>query len=522
MKKTVITCSVLFIIALVFRLTGISFHSLWFDETSTAFVVSQPASNVIKTVYTVESTPPIFFFLEKMFIGVFHLRISEFSLRFLPVVFGALSCVLFFFLFKEIPNKKIEYFAFFLIVTSNFHITASQNARVYSLLFLMVLSTLLLTLQWWKKPDTQRSLMLFLSAALTVQTHYFAVFWIIALFITIFIVKPKDKQLGHYLSLWAAAGFVSFGPLVPLLLAQIHYEIEPIIRGYLMAKWAPGIFYSPIKVLIGAYLSKISAFRDISIIDLFGIVPILLLIAIVAFSFIRRMRQNDVSDAEKIITFSLIGSFVLHIVIGWKVPTIHPQYMAYFLLLLFGCIIANIPSRHGFRISVFVFLIAFNAIAHFKYYASEKSYHEPWREIAEAVDQCLVKNGNGSDPIISEYMICFPLAFYLKNKSAPLYQNYTPFAPSLEINFARLNVFGSVFFTDLFNFNYFPIEKRASFLDICAEHKQGFFIDKRDTPLETLPTRLNQTYSGSVDFALLKTINTNNGAIAILKWKTHQ
>ena len=61
------------------------------------------------------------------------------------MLFGALACVIFFLLFKEISTGRSSFFAFFLIAFSNFHLFTSQNARVYSLLCLLVFLTLLLT-----------------------------------------------------------------------------------------------------------------------------------------------------------------------------------------------------------------------------------------------------------------------------------------------------------------------------------------------------------------------------------------
>ncbi len=508
----------LFIIALSLRMPGMSFHALWFDETSTAFVVSQPISNVLKTINTIEATPPLFFFLEKAFISVFHVKPSEFSLRFLPVVFGALSCVLFFFLFREIADKKIVFYAFFLLALSNFHIATSQDARAYSLLVLMVIATLYSTLLWWKKPSVARSIFLMVSVAVCVHVHYYAVLWVIALFLAILLAKPKDKLLKYCLLLVTAAGCISFAPLVPLFLTHIHYELDPV-KDYLLNKWLPGIFYSPVKVLLGAYLFKIHSISELSFIDLAGIVPVLTLLTVALCVFARRLRRNEVSDQEKIISFSLIASFGLHTIIGWKVPTIHPQYMVHFLILLFGLIMINLPSRRALRALAFGSLAVFNLIANVRYYASSIPYIEPWRDIAAAIDNRIAQDGFGSEPIISEYATCVSIGFYLKNKNSALFQTYSPFYPDVKNNYARLNLFGNNFFTELFHFRYFSIEQRTSLNDIMATYKCGILVERRNPPLTTLRERLNKTYKGSVDFTLIKMVPTNQGEIALLHWR---
>ena len=519
MKKIIVIGCALFLVALLFRLPGISFHSLWFDETSTAFCVTQSSyGDMLKTVHTMEATPPLFFVLEKSFIDLFHLRLNEFSLRFLPMLFGALACVIFFLLFKEISTGRSSFFAFFLIAFSNFHLFTSQNARVYSLLGLLVFLTLLLTVRWWKKPSRGYSIALFISVVFTVQTHYYAVLWIAALFIGVLIIKFKDMRVKYYLFLLASAGVLSFAFLIPLFLVQIHYEINPI-REYLVSKWIPGIAFSPIKVLLGAYLFKINSLREITVFDIAGIVPVVLLIAIAAFFFLRRLHEKTVSDSEKIVSFSLIAAFCFHVMTGWKVPTIHPQYMEHFLLLLFGCIMVNTSFKKSAQIGAFCILLALNIAATVRYYGSSKPYLTPWRTIAAVVDSSMAAKGKKSETVLGEFTTCLPLAFYLKNDSASFYQIYTPFNPNSQHNFARLNVFGKAFITDLFHYKYFPMTGQLSFLDIIKETKEGFLLENGYDAINSFMKRLIQMYDDTIEFSVLKTFDANNGEFALIYWK---
>ena len=519
MKKKLLIGFVLFLIALLLRLPGISFHSLWFDETSTVFCVTQSGyGDMLKAVHTTESTPPLFFFLEKIFIDLFHLKLNELSLRFLPMLFGVLTCLIYFLLFREIGGGRTSFFAFFLIAFSNFYLFTSQNARVYSLLCLLVFLTLLLTVRWWKKPSRGYSIAFFISVVVTVQAHYYAALWVTALFISVLIIKFKDIRVKHYLSLLASSGVLSFAFLIPLFLAQVHYEINPI-RDYLLSKWIPGIAFSPIKVILGAYLFKINSLREITIFDVAGIVPVVLLIAIAAFFFLRRLREKTVSDSEKIVSFSVIAAFCLHVMIGWKVPSIHPQYMEHFLLLLFGLIMVNTSFKKSAQVGAFCILLALNIAATVRYYGSSKPYLTPWRNIAAAVDSCMTVKGKNSETVLGEYTTCLPIAFYLKNESASFYQIDSPFNPNFQHNFARLNLFGNAFITDLFHFKYFPMIGQISFMDIIKKTKQGFLVDNRYGAINSFMKRLIQIYDETIEFSVIKTFGANNGEIALIYWK---
>lgn len=518
MRKKILIGSALFLIALLLRLSGISFHSLWFDETSTALCVTQHSySDMLKTVHTIEATPPLFFILEKAFIDGLHLKLNEFSLRFPPVVCGALMCLLFFLIFQEFSSKKTSIFAFLLIAFSNFHIFTSQDARSYSLFCLLAMATLYGTLLWWKKPDRLRSIGFFIVVVLTIQVHYYAVLWIAALFASVLVVKFKQRRLKKYLCILAGAGVFSFAVLVPLFLTQVTYEINPI-RHYLLAKWMPGIVYSPVKVLIGAYLFKIHSIGQITPVDWLGIVPTILLIAIAAFFFLQRLRQGKAPDSEKIVTFGVIVAFFLHSIMGWKIPTIHPQYMQHFFLLLFGCIMVNTASRKYIQIGAFCVLMVLNAIADFNFYNPSKMYIEPWKNIAAAVDSAIVAGGANSESILGEYVSCLPIAFYLQNKSTPIFQIASPFNPTEQFTITHLNVFGSDFYTNLFHFKYFPSNNQTSFMDIIKKNKHGILITSKDGPISALNVRLNQMYRGTIDFSILKIFDTNQGSVALFHW----
>ena len=273
----------LFAMALCSRLPGISFHSLWFDETSTANMVSQTSyGDMLKTVSTIEGAPPLFFYLEKAMISVFSLPVSETSLRILPMLFGAVSCLLFFLLFREIGSVAIGWQAFFLFMCSSYLINQTQEARCYSLLGCMVLLTFFAVFRWWKYASTQNTVFIFAAIAVTVQVHYHALLWITALFVAVFITKPKNRQLGLFLLYGAAAAAVSLALLLPLLLSQLQHVVGPS-KDYLTQKWLVGLVYVPVKVMVGSYLFKVNSILEITATDLAGIISVMIFLGIVVY-----------------------------------------------------------------------------------------------------------------------------------------------------------------------------------------------------------------------------------------------
>jgi uncharacterized membrane protein len=515
-KNRILLIIILFAIAFALHLPGISFHSLWFDETSTAYMVSQHGyDNLFKSLFTFEGTPPLFFVLEKAFVKVFNLPVNEFSLRFLPVVYGSIACVLVFFIFFEMSGGRTAILAFFAVAFSSFYAYLFHEARCYSMLAMMALLLLWVTMQWLKKPTIRWLIALFISVALMVQIHYFALFWVAAICTGVFIIRKKDKQLIVFLVCIMSASCISFGSLLPLFGTQLTHEIGHV-RDYLTAKWFIGIFYSPIKVLVGAGLFKIYSIREISTLDVLTILPVAALVIVAGYFLLLRFAAGKtVSDAEKFVVFSVCFAFLFHVLLGSKIPTVHPRYMSHFLILLSGLALAGFGRHKKLQILFFSCFILVNCIANIKYYERSLPYIEPWNEIADAVDQCIDRDGVKDKTIIGAFVTCHALAFYLKDKTAEFYciPSYTT-----QTDFARLNVFGNTFYSHLYHYDFHPVCRRASFLDIVKDKSEGLLLTKDKSGPANL-NKLKADFKGVIDFSLLRIFKTNQGDLSVLSWR---
>jgi uncharacterized membrane protein len=513
-KRQSVIFFALFAIALCFRLPGISFHSLWFDETSTANMVSQPSySDMLKAVITIEGTPPFFFYMEKAFISVLNLPVNETTLRILPMLFGVLSCILFFILFREIGSIAIGWQAFICISFSSYMINQAQEARCYSLLGFMVLLTLLAVFRWWKSSSLKNTVFLCAMIALTVQIHYYAMLWIGALFIAVFITKPKKRQLGLFFLYGGAAATISLASLLPILLIQMQYVIAPY-KDYLTQKWLIGLVYVPVKVMLGAFLFKINSIRQITVIDLAGIIPVMTLFGISAYYIFRQFRDRSLSDERKILVLNIAISFFLFTIIGWKIPAVHPRYMAHFTVLLFGIFLLVLEKTRILRAAFFVILIVLNIIGIMKYYDSSRAYIEPWREIGRAVDDVVATGGNPGVAIITDMPIAHTIAYYSRSTTAPIYQIPSVF-DSLPV--AHFSFFGHDYYATMLNFRYYPIVGYTSMAAVMREKKTGIYLDKKNQG-HMKGTDLDRDFKGLVSFTLLRYFKTNQGDVCIYRW----
>jgi uncharacterized membrane protein len=125
---------IILVIGIALRISALDSRSFWFDE---AIGILQ-AKNLMTLIMHNDNTPPFYFFILHYWL---RWTDSEFGLRFLSVIFGALSIVMAFSLGKLLLSNRIGLISAFLLAISPFHIYYSQEARMYSLVtFLTLLS----------------------------------------------------------------------------------------------------------------------------------------------------------------------------------------------------------------------------------------------------------------------------------------------------------------------------------------------------------------------------------------------
>ena len=145
-KKVYFWLFLIILLGIGLRFYNLSAESLWTDEM-VSLMHTQRSNDleIIDSVTNMELMPPGYFLILDRWINYFGN--SEFSLRFLSVLFDSLSILLVFLIATKLFNKKIGLISAFLLATTMLQIVYAQEARPYSLFgFLVLLSTYLLIL----------------------------------------------------------------------------------------------------------------------------------------------------------------------------------------------------------------------------------------------------------------------------------------------------------------------------------------------------------------------------------------
>lgn len=181
-------------------------ESLWYDEAYTAFLVSMPFGDMIQTILEVGlQTSPFYYVVLRSFASF---GFSEFNLRILSAIVGAASIPYLAALTRIHGNRRVALLAATLLTINPMHIWYSQEARLYSMLFLVALASMYyFTLNVFSPPKIRNWIALSITLGIGFNLHHF-VFYIpfVQLVFLIVTFKANFRLLKNWLFSLTAAG----------------------------------------------------------------------------------------------------------------------------------------------------------------------------------------------------------------------------------------------------------------------------------------------------------------------------
>lgn len=136
------------------RFWHLGHESLWNDEGFSWWWSQQPFATLWGAEAAVETTPPLYYSLQRLWLVFGH---SEFALRSLSAVFGTLAIPLVYLVGRTLGGRELGLVTAALLATSAVHVSYSQEARTYALLCDAGLLTVL-GLLWFLRAHSDRTL----------------------------------------------------------------------------------------------------------------------------------------------------------------------------------------------------------------------------------------------------------------------------------------------------------------------------------------------------------------------------
>ena len=158
---------ILILLAAAIRLLGLQTQSLWFDEGWSAFAAVQP--NLIAAFNADLTNPPLYYVL--LNIHAHLLGDSEFSLRLFSLLNSLLTIPLSYQLGKRIAGESAGWYAALLVTLSAQLWWAAQEARMYTLLAVLILIAALAWQRLLTRPTRTAWLALIVAELLLLYAH---------------------------------------------------------------------------------------------------------------------------------------------------------------------------------------------------------------------------------------------------------------------------------------------------------------------------------------------------------------
>jgi 4-amino-4-deoxy-L-arabinose transferase-like glycosyltransferase len=185
-------------------------QSLWFDEGESVWVPAQGLTS-IAPIMSIRGLPPLYFYI--IWAAVPLIGPSEFTLRFVSLAFGLLLVPLTFAFARRLYNIRVGLWTASLAAVSPFLVYYDQEARMYTLLAVLAILSMLAFVrilnQWNEQGRLTRrwSLVYVLATTAGLYTHHYTLFVIIAQVLFLLLCWRRYRPLfARGLALLAGVG----------------------------------------------------------------------------------------------------------------------------------------------------------------------------------------------------------------------------------------------------------------------------------------------------------------------------
>jgi mannosyltransferase len=388
----IITC-----IGFFLRFYNLGFNSLWLDEASTVnFATINGAGGSFLEIWTYtlsyDPNPPLFVWLEYIIISI--AGISEFTVRFAPALFGALTVPVMYFVGKEFLDENGGLIAAAAFAVSPFLILYSQEARSYSMLLLFIALTTLFYFKSIKSENSYKYWILFaLTASFSIWVHFYTVIFLGGLILyTLVIYKFK------YIKELCVSTVIIAITTIPVIVIMLQTILEHAAYGPTFGDQGFSIIYDT--------LVQISGYNIMSM-------------YIILFLFICGLFALYIKEKNKTIflLIMLLSALLISWYLSYKVAMV-PRYLSFLSIIIFLGVAASYKLLYALTHSksVIYYLILFLFIISIPFLINYYSVYskDDWRGFSKTLSGMTQP---GDLVITVPGYIDQPLNYYYSNKT---------------------------------------------------------------------------------------------------------
>ncbi len=409
-NKNELILLIILILGLFLRIYDLGNESMWEDEVFSIRLANLGFFQIVGET-SQDVHPPLYYMILHYWINLFGN--SEFSTRFLSVIFGFFAIFMIYKVGSLIFDREVGILGSLILGLSLFHIHYSQEARMYSLMSLLTLLSIYFFIKLLKERSLLVSIGYILSSILLMYTHNYGLFIIIAQNIyifTLFLLSREAYQLNF--TRWILLQvilIVLFTPWINILIQQI----TRVHSGY----WIP---VPPITKLIGPFITYSGSkllFLIFLILSSFSVLTYKKIGVRIdwkdLFKSIENYRWNirlsNVKGNYLLLVWLLTSIILPFVISGLFTPIYITRYtigasLAFYLLVGKGIINLNNKSVKLLTICI---IIIFSSVSIWGYYTNINK--ERWREVVNYIEtnskygDLLLFNGSASRNVFDYY-----------------------------------------------------------------------------------------------------------------------
>jgi mannosyltransferase len=360
------------LIGAALRLHSLAVRSLWIDEAASVSFASLPWKPFLKVLWGYQGNMALYYFLLH---GWIHLGDSEFVVRSLSVLSGALTIPAVYLLASRLFDRPTGLISATLLSVHSFHIHWSQETRAYSfLILLLVLTTYAFIAAMESNSKLSYWLAFSVLAALCIYAHIFALLVLTACALAIIFPKPFRVELPTVVA--SAAVFALLcEPMAAFVILQHSDQLDWMARPSLADIWE---FLKLLTSQGGALL-------------------VVVYLALCGLAFLLpagAKRTAKESWALRLILLWLISLPLLTLAVSSIKPLFYPRYMvicvpALVILAARGLAnLYNMPAvRHWGAAVAFVLVIVLSGWGTRRYFANLPNETSDWRSAVSYILQ---------------------------------------------------------------------------------------------------------------------------------------
>ena len=331
--KTVLIA--LFLLAAILRILELDSKNMWFDE-----IYSWKISNgsIVKIVSETAGDihPPLFYIVLKawnIFAGD-----SVISMRMLSVLLSMISMVVLYFISIELLTTKLErIFVLLLYAVSPLSIFYSQEVRMLNLNLLLTLTSVYFFLRYLSKPKGIYGIIYCSATVLSLYTHYFALFILLAQIVyalTLYITKTELRIILKPYFKYPAFAFAMFIPWLPIMAGQA-LKGQPWRKSQSIQQVATEVFNYFKDIFLSVYFT----YESMTIMYLSHLVG-LLVILFLLLCIIRILNSgNFLSNPADLTILLFFIPLILAVIVSFRQSIVMSRYLSILIPYLFIMIV---------------------------------------------------------------------------------------------------------------------------------------------------------------------------------------